>query len=160
MPRIELITEIHAPIRRCFDLTRSIDIHKLSTQGTEEEAIAGVTSGLIGDGQFVTWRAKHFGVTQTLTSKITEFKYPFHFRDEMVEGIFKMICHDHIFEENGDKTIMRDNFRFESPGGLFGALFNKVMLESYLRDLLMRRNMVIKEVAESNQWKKILNIKK
>ena len=160
MPRIELITEIHAPIRRCFDLARSIDIHKLSTQGTEEEAIAGVTSGLIGDGQFVTWRAKHFGVTQTLTSKITAFKYPFHFRDEMVEGIFKMICHDHVFEENGDKTIMGDNFLFESPGGLFGALFNKVMLESYLRDLLMRRNMVIKEVAESNQWKKILNIKK
>ena len=159
MPHIELTTIIHAPIERCFDLARSIDLHKLSTGGTEEEAIAGVTSGLIRENQQVTWRAKHFGVTQTLTSKITAFQYPFHFRDEMVEGVFKMICHDHIFEEDGDKTIMRDKFQFESPGGLFGILFNKVMLESYLRDLLIRRNQMIKEVAESNQWKKILNVR-
>ena len=158
MPHIELTTEIHAPIQRCFDLARSVELHKLSTRETEEEAIAGVTSGLIGEGQMVTWSAKHFGITQTLTSKITAFNFPFHFRDEMVDGVFKMICHDHIFEEDGKKTIMRDNFQFESPGGLFGALFNKVMLEGYLRDLLIGRNQVIKEVAESDGWKKILKL--
>lgn len=157
MPLIDLTTEIQAPIERCFDLARSIELHKLSTRGTEEEAIAGVTAGLIGDGQEVTWRAKHFGVTQTLTSKITAFEYPVHFRDEMTEGVFEMICHDHIFERSGNKTIMRDKFQFESPGGVFGMIFNKVMLETYLRNLLMRRNQVIKEVAESDQWKKILN---
>jgi hypothetical protein len=84
MPFIELTTFIHAPIDRCFDLARSIDLHKLSTQGTEEEAIAGVTSGLIGKGEQVTWKAKHFGITQKLTSRITVFEYPYHFRDEML----------------------------------------------------------------------------
>jgi hypothetical protein len=64
MPLIELTTIIAAPIERCFDLARSIDLHKLSTEGTEEEAIAGVTSGLIGKDQQVTWRARHFGITQ------------------------------------------------------------------------------------------------
>ena len=157
MPLIELTTVIHAPIARCFDLARSIDLHKLSTEGTGEEAIAGITSGLIGKGQHVTWRAKHFGITQTLSSKIVEFEYPFHFQDEMIEGAFKIIRHDHLFEPSNDKTIMRDKFYFESPGGILGALFNKFILEKYLYRLLIRRNKMIKEVAESNQWKVILN---
>ncbi|NJM41916.1 MAG: hypothetical protein HC853_14760 [Anaerolineae bacterium] len=37
-------------------------------------AIAGVTSGLIGLGQEVTWRARHFGIWQSLTVRITEFQ--------------------------------------------------------------------------------------
>ncbi len=68
MPVIQLTTEIKAPIEICFDLARSIDLHKLSTKHTHEEAVAGITSGLIGLGETVTWRAKHF----TLSTKITE----------------------------------------------------------------------------------------
>jgi ligand-binding SRPBCC domain-containing protein len=157
MPMIELTTVINAPIERCFDLARSIDLHKLSTKGTEEEAIAGVTSGLIGKGEQVTWRAKHFGISQTLTSKITEFEYPYYFRDEMIKGAFNMIRHDHLFQTSGDKTIMKDKFYFESPGWLLGMLFNKAILINYLRNLLIKRNQIIKEVAENRRWRTILN---
>lgn len=65
MPRIVLKTIIRAPIDRCFDLSRSIDLHKVSTEQTNEEAIDGVTSGLISLDESVTWRAKHFGIDQT-----------------------------------------------------------------------------------------------
>jgi len=54
MPVIELKTAIKAPVERCFDLSRSIDLHKISTAHTNEEAIAGVTSGLIGPNEWVT----------------------------------------------------------------------------------------------------------
>ena len=157
MPVIKLTTVINAPIAICFDLARSIDLHKLSTEGTQEEAIAGVTSGLIGKGEQVTWRANHFGVTQCLTSKITEFEYPHSFRDEMLEGVFKLIKHDHIFEASGYVTIMKDKFQFESPVGVIGRIFNWFILEKYLRNLLERRNQIIKDVAESDKWKTILN---
>jgi hypothetical protein len=62
MPSIELATSIAAPIERVFDLARSIDLHMKSTSRTGERAIAGTTSGLIGLGQGVTWRARHFGI--------------------------------------------------------------------------------------------------
>jgi ligand-binding SRPBCC domain-containing protein len=148
MALIKLTTVIHAPLSRCFDLSRSIDLHKLSTAGTEEEAIAGVTSGLIGLGQQVTWRARHFGITQTLTSKITGYEYPYHFRDEMVQGAFKMIRHDHFFERSGENTLMTDHFEFESPAGVLGVIANKLVLERYMRNLLVKRNAVIKKAAE------------
>ena len=156
MPKIELTTIIDAPIERCFDLARSIDLHKLSTAGTDEEAIAGVMSGLIGKNEQVTWKAKHFGITQKLTSKITEFEYPFHFRDEMTEGPFKMIRHDHLFQAFEGGTIMHDKFEFESPGGIIGTWVNKIFLTKYLRRLITQRNRMIKAVAEGEQWRNII----
>jgi len=156
MPLIELTTIINAPIERCFDLARSIDLHKLSTAGTQEEAIAGVTSGLIGKGQRVTWQAKHFGFRQTLTSKITHFEYPYHFRDAMIRGAFKQINHDHLFQEIEHHTVMTDKFYFESPGGIIGRMFNNLILTNYLRKILIKRNRFIKEIAEGDGWKEII----
>lgn len=89
MPVIRLTTIINAPVAVVFDLSRSIDLHKISTAHTNEQAVAGKTSGLIGMDESVTWRAKHFGVTQLLTSKITAFESPHYFTDEMVSGAFK-----------------------------------------------------------------------
>jgi hypothetical protein len=51
MIRIQLTTAIAAPVKRCFDLARSIDLHMASTDWTGEHAIAGVTAGLIGLGR-------------------------------------------------------------------------------------------------------------
>jgi ligand-binding SRPBCC domain-containing protein len=157
MPKIELTTVIDAPIDICFDLARSIDLHKLSTEGTDEQAIDGVTTGLIGPDEFVTWRARHFGIMQQMTSKITAFYRPNYFRDEMTKGIFKSIKHDHRFEANGSSTEMKDIFEFETPYGILGKLVNWLVLYAYLHSLLEKRNRIIKEVAESGKWKSILN---
>src|SRR5258708_33854484 len=112
MPKIELITIINAPIEKCFDLSRSIDLHIESTKQTGEQAIAGRTSGLIELGETVTWRAKHLGIWQTLTARITVFEYPNHFTDEMVDGAFKSIRHEHLFYAAGDQTELKDIFTF------------------------------------------------
>ena len=147
---IELATHINAPIERCFDLARSIDLHMESTKQTGEKAIAGRTSGLIALGETVTWRAKHLGVWQTLTSKITEFEYPNYFTDEMIEGAFKSIRHQHLFYAINDQTVMKDIFVFESPHGMLGELANFLFLGWYMENLLKRRNRVIKKAAESD----------
>lgn len=152
MPLIKLETIIEAPIERCFDLSRSIDLHKISTEPSNEEAIAGRTSGLIELGEFVTWRAKHFGIVQTLTSKITEFDFPILFVDEMTSGAFKSFRHEHHFNWLNGRTIMTDKFDYSSPLGLFGNLADKLFLTRYMTNLLNKRNSVIKQFAESDKW--------
>jgi ligand-binding SRPBCC domain-containing protein len=153
MPTIELLTEINAPVKRCFDLARSIDLHLISTKHTGERAIAGTTSGLIGLNDTVTWRARHYFIWQTLTSKVTELHSPDYFVDEMVNGAFKSFRHEHFFFTLDDKTIMRDVFTFESPLGIIGKIFNFLTLKAYMTSLLKQRNEVIKQVAESDKWK-------
>jgi|SRR6185437_2767344 len=159
MPKIELVTEIKSTINICFDLARSIDLHKISTAKTNEKAISGTTSGLIGLNEFVTWQATHFGIRQKLTSKITAFKRPEYFVDEQIYGAFKSIKHKHTFEQLSDKVIMKDLFEFHSPFGIFGQLFNRLILTNYLEKLLIERNSVIKEYAETGKWKLVLNRK-
>ncbi len=149
MSTIVLTTLIHAPPERCFDLSRSIDLHVASTRQTDERAAGAVTSGLLRLGQEVTWSARHLGIRQTLTSRITAFDRPHHFRDSMVRGTFQRFDHDHFFAARGKVTEMRDVFDFTSPLGLLGRLADAVV-ERYLTRLLKTRNEEIKRVAESD----------
>ncbi len=157
MPTLHLTTTIKAPIARVFDLARSLDLHKLSTASSNEEAISGKTNGLINAGEEVTWRATHLGVRQNLTTLITKMDRPYMFQDQMKKGAFKSLLHDHLFEQEGEYTIMKDVFRFESPGWIFGQLFNTLFLNNYLKELLQERNRLIKEYAEGEKYKEILN---
>jgi len=148
MPTIRLKTLINADIETCFNLARSIDLHLESTKQTGERAIAGRTSGLIELGETVTWSARHFGIRQTLSSKITQMQTPVSFTDEMIEGAFKSFKHEHYFANENGQTVMTDIFTFQAPLGWLGQLADRLFLTRYMTSLLLKRNEVIKAVAE------------
>ncbi len=152
MVTVDQTTLILAPIERCFDLARSIDLHVQSAAGTGERAVAGVTSGLIGMGEQMTWRAKHLGVWQEFTSKITAFERPHYFQDAMVQGAFRSFRHDHSFESiEATKTLMRDVLIFSAPFPVLGQMA-EIFLRPYLASFLRERNSLLKRVAESEEW--------
>ncbi len=124
---------------------------------TNEQVVAGTTSGLIELHETVTWKAKHLFKNRILKSKITEMKKPFSFTDEMVNGDFKSMKHEHHFKQIENGTLMIDVLYFESPYGNFGKLSNKIFLVDYMKKLLEHRNGVIKQYAESEKWKFILS---
>ena len=114
-------------------------------------ATAGVTSGLIGVAEDVTWRARHFGFWHELTSEITAMDRPKYFQDTMVRGIFRSMKHDHFFRSlSPDETEMRDVFCFAAPLGLLGRLAEIMVLRRYMQTLLRERNAVLREIAESS----------
>ena len=124
---------------------------------TGEEAIAGTTNGLIGLNETVTWKARHLRKTRILKSKITAMNPPLSFTDEMVQGDFKSLRHEHHFKQIGNGTLLIDLFTFESPYGGLGKLAERLFLTRYLKNLLETRNKVIKDYAESEKWKFILD---
>ncbi len=153
MVSIEQRMQIAAPIQRCFDLSRSIEVHLLGTERTGERAVDGVTTGLIGPGEFVRWRAKHLGVCQHLTSKITAFDSPRHFQDTMIEGAFKFMQHDHFFTAIAEsRTEMRDRFTFAAPLSVLRNIAEQLFLKRYMDSFLRHRNEILKQVAESDRW--------
>jgi len=157
MPRIELETHIQSDnIQVVFDLCRSIDLHLDSMEHTNEKAIAGTTSGLIGLGETVTWRAKHFGTYQTLTSKITDCEPYTFFADELEKGAFHSFRHEHYVSKEDQNIILKDIFDYTSPLGWLGKLADVLFLKKYMTNLLEQRNKVIKKYAETDLWKKVL----
>lgn len=157
MVKIEMDTWIDAPVERVFDLSRSIDAHTDSASATQEKAVAGKTSGLIGLGETVTWSAVHFGLRQRLTVRITEFNRPHYFVDEMVSGAFKSMRHRHELAAAKGGTVMTDTFEFEAPLGVLGRVVEWLVLESYMRRFLETRNAHLKALAESNSWQQFIS---
>jgi ligand-binding SRPBCC domain-containing protein len=153
MVEIELETFIAAPPERVFDLSRSIDLHQRSTEHTGERAVAGRTSGLIGPGETVTWRARHFGVMQHLTSRISGYDRPRWFRDEMVRGAFAWMAHDHWFAAADGGTVLRDLLRFATPLGPLGRIAEALVLRRYMTRFIHTRNAALKRIAESGEWR-------
>jgi ligand-binding SRPBCC domain-containing protein len=118
---------------------------------TGERAIAGTTSGLIGPGETATWRARHFGVTMELTSRITEFERATRFVDEQVRGPFAAFRHEHRFESAlGGGTVMVDAWRHRSPLGWLCLAVDGLVLDRYLLRQLRRRASVIREASEGH----------
>ena len=132
MRTIEIETSIAAPVERCFLLSLSIDLHVESTARTSERAIAGVTHGIIGAGQSVTWEGRHFGFMMRHTSIISRYDRPAYFQDSMTKGMFKSFEHDHHFEKHDDETLMRDTLRFAAPLGVLGMIAEAAVLKKYL----------------------------
>jgi len=148
MVTIRVVTLIRAPMQRCFDAARDLDLHTKSLAHTNEVAVAGRTSGLIEMGEEVTWRGRHLGVTQHFTSKITAFDPPRHFQDTMQRGAFKSFVHDHYFESTGDVTTMTDLLAFSAPLGILGRIAEKLVLTRYLERLLESRGAAIRDEVE------------
>ncbi|KOS06637.1 cell division protein [Flavobacterium akiainvivens] len=158
MPVITLHTAINAPAHVVFNLSRSVDLHKISAAHTTEEAIAGRTSGLMENSEVVTWQARHFGIRQKLTVQITHMQFAVEFTDAMLpgKGAFKSMVHRHVFEEHNGRTVMTDIFTYQSPLGILGRLADVLFLEKYMRRFLTKRNAIIKAFAEDPaRWQQV-----
>jgi hypothetical protein len=159
MIHFEEITLIDAPIDRVFDLSRSIEVHLLANVHENEQALAlgGLTNGLVGLGEQVTWRAKHFGLWHDLTSEATAVKPPTYLQVTMVKGIFRSMQADHLFRSlPSGATELKDTFTIAAPLPILGPIAEALFLRRYMIGLNRERNAVIKQLAESDDWQRYL----
>jgi ligand-binding SRPBCC domain-containing protein len=148
MTTIKITTHYFATIETVFNTNRNIDIHQQSASKTKEIAIAGITSGLIKKNETVTWKGKHFGVYLTHQSLISEMIFPTYFVDEQLKGQFKKFKHQHFFEQKETYVAVTDVLEYETPFGLFGQFFDKLLLKKHLTNFIIHRNAVLKNLAE------------
>ena len=161
MIRFEETTLIAAPIDRVFDLSRSVEVHLLANVHDGEQAltIGGVTTGLVDLGERVTWRAKHFGFWHNLTSKVTAMEAPNHFQVTMVKGIFRLMQADHSFRSlPAGLTELKDIFAIAAPLPILGPIAEGLFLRRYMMALNRERSAVIKQLAESEEWRRYLPV--
>lgn len=148
MPIIKHTTYIEAPIERCFDLARDVEVHTQTTAKTKEKAVGGITSGLLNKGNHVTWEATHFGVKQRLTAQIIEMHPPYTFTDVLVKGVFHSFTHTHTFTKSGTGTIMTDVVEYKAPLGIIGQVADALFLEKYMKNFIASRASELKNLAE------------
>ena len=141
-------TKINAPPEAVFDLSLDVDAHLASMSGSRERAVAGVRTGQIGLNEEVTWRATHFGIPFSMTSRVTALDRPRRFVDEQVRGPFRRFRHEHVFEASGAGTVMIDRLSFGAPWGPLGWAVERVALAGYMHRLIETRALFLKASAE------------
>ncbi|PZE63147.1 SRPBCC family protein [Curtobacterium sp. MCBD17_021] len=137
---VRIVTDLPVPPERAFALSLDIGAHLRSMAASGERAVAGRTSGTIGLGETVTWRARHLGVVWRMTSRITVLEAPCAFVDEQVRGPFARFRHEHRFEPTAEGTRMIDEVTFRAPLGVLGRVAEGLVLRRYLRTLIVERN--------------------
>ena len=151
--------EVHvrAPVARCFDLTRSIDLHADSSTDIAARAVGGRRSGLSGPGDTTVWSARFFGLRFRLTTLIENFSPPDHFADRMTHGLLRRFSHVYHCRPLPDGgCALADELTVEAPFGPLGRLLERLYLKRRLRHLVRRRLEAIKTVAEGDGWHRYL----
>lgn len=156
MPTIHLTTFIAAPIERVFDLSRNLTIYKQLIHGREEKLSSGASSNLVNAGETITFHAKHFGKTRSVTTKFTTLEKPLSFVQEQVKGDLVRFKHQHFFREIANGTILIDMIDYEGAKDFFGKLLSKIYLKKYLEKYIQKRNSIIQQYAETEKWRAVL----
>ncbi len=151
MPVITLVTEIHAPIERCFDLCRDLEVHAQTVPHTKERLVGDKKTGLAELGDVLVFEAVHLGVRQRLSSKITEVERPVLFADVALSGAFQSLRHEHRFTSTVRGTLMRDRLEWTSPLGLLGHFADALFLKRYMLGFLATRNRNLKAIIEEGE---------
>ena len=151
MPVITLVTEIHAPIERCFDLCRDLEVHTQTVPQTKERLVGDKKTGLAELGDVLVFEAVHLGVRQRLSSQITEVERPVLFADVALSGAFQSLHHRHEFTAVPGGTLMRDRLEWRAPLGVLGHLADALFLKRYMLRFLATRNRNLKAVIEAEQ---------
>jgi ligand-binding SRPBCC domain-containing protein len=150
---------VNAPIERCFLLSTNLDLMKRSLKMQVVPSESTRTSGLIEEGDRVTWRGWIFGLPQLHETLITKYEQPNFFQDSMARGRFKRFQHDHFFVEVGGRTLLNDKVRFSVPFGWFMRPIAHSVMMPYISKLLRQRLELLKLVAEGEEWKQYLHVK-
>jgi len=143
-----------APIERCFLLSTSVEIVQ---RELGMRPVRGRTSGFVAGDDTVRWEGWRLGLPQFHESLIERFEPPVFFRDRMIAGRFAAFEHDHEFSYQGDGSVLlQDEVRFTMPWGWAGDFIGQRVMSQDIRGLMKRRFARLKQIAESEEWRKYL----
>lgn len=124
-------------------------MHAESAAFSGERLVApGRLEGLLEEGDLVCFEGRHFGMRQRFCARITRVERPHLFVDEMVEGIFAWLRHDHEFSAANGGTRMTDRLVWKAPLGFLGAIADGLFLERHMAWFVRTKQSHLKVIAE------------
>ncbi|MHC5023711.1 MAG: SRPBCC family protein [Planctomycetota bacterium] len=91
------------------------------------------------EGLLIDYRLRLRGIPMRWQSAITAWEPPYRFVDEQRRGPYRRWIHEHVFEDDGDGTIVRDEVRYGVPGG---RLVHALLVAPDLRRIFAYRSEV------------------
>lgn len=156
METIRLSIWINAPAERCFSLATSAAFQRALARASLRTKSGEVSGGMLGVGDRLLWPGSYLRMRVSYATRIDQIRPVLFFREVADGGYFPHLEHEHYFTVLNDGTRVRDEVRFRLPAkGLLRPL-SAPLLRRYLREQIARRNELLKEAAESEDWEAYL----
>ncbi|MDR2999603.1 MAG: SRPBCC family protein [Microbacterium sp.] len=140
MPSFVLERVVHGTPAEVFDISLDVGLHVSSQSSHDERVVGAASSGILAEGDRITWSARHFGVRFRMTSLVDDVDRPHRFRDRQVRGQFAEFQHTHEFSPVAGGTLMRDELVFRSPFWVVGRLVDALIMRRHLIRVITERN--------------------
>jgi ligand-binding SRPBCC domain-containing protein len=141
--------EIKCSVESAFDFHRDTNNLKLITPPGIDVKIESIELPL-KLGSEIILNVKQFGLIRNKWHiRLTDFVENKLITDTQIKGPFAVWKHKHIFEDNGDATLMTDDLEFELPFGLLGDIAYKVFVARLIKKQFEYRQRVTKKILES-----------
>ena len=157
MPVIHLTTIVHAPVERVFNLSRHRGLYVQCMQWHPQKHSASKSLGLLEEGELLSWQAKIFGKNRLFRTKLSQMQPVGFLQQVMPQSNWIHICHQQHFKPLANGAVMIDEFSFQPAHPAWNNLFLRLLVTPRLRRLLERKNAIMKQVAESEEWKQYLS---
>jgi len=152
MITIRLTTWVNAPVERCFLLATSRGFSPVVKNGV---AVSDTTTqGMLKIGDEIGWK---MGGTEHV-SRVDAIRPYCYFREVMEAGMFRHFEHNHHFAPMDDGTRVRDEVRFSVRMGPLSKIYGATVVRSLLMRMLVDKNIELKHLAESAEWKKFVTV--
>ncbi len=97
----------------------------------------------MAEGTRIDYQLKVHKIPIRWQSEITAWEPPYRFVDEQSRGPYRWWVHEHLFEEQGEFTFVRDRVRYAAPGG---RLMNRLFVARDLRKIFAFRAKALADV--------------
>ena len=97
------------------------------------------------EGAEYDYHIRWLGLRVRWRSRIQDYNPPSSFTDVQITGPYTKWEHTHIFEEQGDKTLMLDRVVYRLPFSYLGGLVHTLIVKSQLKDIFCYRAVKIRE---------------
>lgn len=97
-------------------------------------------------GSRLEFRIQGLGQVQTAVHEIIEFERPHRYLELQVKGPMRAWRHEHLFLDEGNRTILVDRIDFEPPGGLLGLLATESRILESLEQGIYSRNVALERL--------------
>jgi ligand-binding SRPBCC domain-containing protein len=116
-PRLERTQRFARPIEEVFAFFCDPGNLARITPARLRFRIVERPDGPLFEGAEIEYRIRVRGIPVSWRSRITAWEPPHRFVDEQIRGPYRTWIHEHLFERDGDGTLVRDRVRYGVPGG-------------------------------------------
>ena len=107
--------------------------------------VANKNGEKVFEGAEYDYHIRWLGLRVRWRSRIQDYNPPSSFTDVQITGPYTKWEHTHIFEEQGDKTLMLDRVVYRLPFSYLGGLVHTLIVKSQLKDIFCYRAVKIRE---------------